>query len=155
MRLFVYLTPILIIMQITSDEHRKASPSQALSHLLWQLIVMKLFRNGESAEKALPKLSVSHSFMCQGFDFEYVVLAAGSRATRRPYHKHFSALCYHSGGGLDCGYCWNNPNIYYQLSVRGEWVLLIVGGGVSLSSGRRGGESWRRIRRCGEMRSGQ
>lgn len=60
---------------------------------------------------------------------------------RRPYHEHFSALCYHNGGGGGCGSCWNNPNIYYQLSVCGEWVLLIVGGNVGLSSRRRGSES--------------
>lgn len=45
------------------------------------------------------------------------------------------------GEGGGCGSCWNNPNIYYQLSVCGEWVLLIVGGNVGLSSRRRGSES--------------
>lgn len=41
-------------------------------------------------------------------------------------------------GRLDCGYCWNNPNIYYQLSVCGEWVLLIVGGNAGVRHSRRG-----------------
>lgn len=110
--------------------------------------------NWSVSRKALWELTVSHISLCQGLSVWFWHWAA------EPLGDPIISIFQHYviilgvGGGLDCGYCLNNPNIYYHPSVCGEWVLLIVGGNVGLSSRRRASESWRRIKKCGEVKSG-
>lgn len=145
-------TPILINMQSQQRWVGSVSLSGPFSPFM-TADGYEIVEEWKVSRKALRKLSVSHVFLCQVLSTRFWHWVA--EPLRDPiisiFQHYVIILGVRGWGRVNCGCCWNNPNIYYQLLVCGELVLLIVGGSVGLSSRRKGNESWRRIKECAEL----